>query len=73
MNDPRTHQHLADRLSAEAASLSIADTPVEVVVARGRQRQHRRDGAAQVSAKLAQGKFQCHGDASLSARRLNWR
>lgn len=53
MNDPRTHQHLADRLSAEAASLSIADTPVEVVVARGRQRQHRRRTAVGLAAVVA--------------------
>jgi hypothetical protein len=53
MNDPRPHQHLADRLSAEAASLSIADTPVEVVVARGRQRQHRRRTAVGLAAVVA--------------------
>ena len=53
MNDPRTHQSLADRLSAEASSLSIADTPVEVVVARGRQRQHRRRTAVGLAAVVA--------------------
>jgi hypothetical protein len=53
MNDPRTHQHLADRLSAEASSIGIADTPVEVVVARGRQRQHRRRTAVGLAAVVA--------------------
>lgn len=61
MNTPRRHGSLSDRLSDRAGQVDLGPPVIDLVVARGRQRQHRRRTAVGVTAVV------CIGTGSIAA------